>query len=319
MKNTGIHHVSILASDIREAYNFYHNILGLKLILKTVNQDDSNMYHLFFGDETGREGTEFTVFEMKGARENRFGTNAIERTMFLVSSEDSLYFWEKRLDEFNVLHYGIEEYNGQKILRFEDRDGQKLGLVYRKGKIGEMYPFVKEGIPKKHAILGIGDVYFRVRYTEPTQKILENYYGFIKYGETEFYNHKISLFKSEDNPFGHEIHVIEDKDSAVERNGVGGIHHIAFGVESVSDLEELQQKIDEKNYLGSGIKNREFIVSSYFREASHLLFETATPLNRSSKDLPEQGKDFDKIPLFLPKFLESKRERIERNIDFKFQ
>ena len=68
MKNTGIHHVSVLGSDIRKAYNFYHNILGLKLILKTVNQDDSNMYHLFFGDETGREGTEFTVFEMKGGK-----------------------------------------------------------------------------------------------------------------------------------------------------------------------------------------------------------------------------------------------------------
>lgn len=86
MKNTGIHHVSVLGSDIRKSYNFYHNILGLKLILKTVNQDDSNMYHLFFGDETGREGTEFTVFEMKGARGNKFGTNAIERTMFLVPS-----------------------------------------------------------------------------------------------------------------------------------------------------------------------------------------------------------------------------------------
>ena len=319
MKNTGIHHVSVLGSDIRKAYNFYHNILGLKLILKTVNQDDSNMYHLFFGDETGREGTEFTVFEMKGARENKFGTNAIERTMFLVPSEESLYFWEKRLDEFDVLHYGIEEYNNQKILRFEDEDGQKLGFVYRNEKIGEMNPFVKEGIPKEHAILGIGDVYLRVRYTEPTQKILEDYYGFKKYGETKFYDWKISLFKSENSPFKHEIHIIEDKDSAVERNGVGGIHHIAFGVESVDDLEELQQKINEKNYLSSGIKNREFMVSSYFRKANHLLFETATPLDRSSKDLPEQGQDFDEIPLFLPEFLERKRERIEKNLNFKFQ
>lgn len=93
---------------------------------------------------------------------------------------------------------------------------------------------------------------------------------------------------------------------------------VLFGVESVDDLEELQQKIDEKNYLSSGIKNREFMVSSYFRESNHLLFETATSLDRSSKDLPEQGQDFDEIPLFLPEFLERKRERIEKNLNFKF-
>ena len=319
MKNTGIHHVSVLGSDIRKAYNFYHNILGLKLILKTVNQDDSNMYHLFFGDDTGREGTEFTVFEMKGTKKNSFGTNAIERTMFLVPSEEALYFWEKRLSDFGVLHYGIEEYNNQKILRFEDEDGQKLGFVYRKEKIGKMNPYIHEGIPEEYSVLGIGDVYLRLRYTEPTQKILENYYGFKKYGETEFYNRKITLLKSENSPFKHEIHIIEDKDSPVEINGVGGIHHVAFGVESVDDLEELQQLINEKNYLNSGIKDREFMVSSYFREANYLLFETATPLNRNSKELPEQKKDFDEIPLFLPEFLERKRERIEKNINSKFK
>lgn len=105
MNNTGLHHISVLSSNAERAFYFYHHILGLKLILKTVNQDDPNIYHLFFGDETGRGGTEFTVFEMKGAKENRFGTNAIERTMFLVRSEKSLYFWEKRFDDFNVCHY----------------------------------------------------------------------------------------------------------------------------------------------------------------------------------------------------------------------
>lgn len=82
MKNTGIHHVSVLVRSAKKAYDFYTNILGLKMFLKTVNQDDPTMYHLFFGDQEAREGTEFTVFEMSHFRDNQFGTNAIERVMF---------------------------------------------------------------------------------------------------------------------------------------------------------------------------------------------------------------------------------------------
>ncbi|MDO5088291.1 MAG: VOC family protein [Leptotrichiaceae bacterium] len=318
MKNTGLHHVSVLSSDAERAYYFYHHILGLKLILKTVNQDDPNMYHLFFGDETGRAGTEFTVFEMKGTRENSFGTNSIERTMFLVRSEASIRFWENRLTDFNVCHYGIETYNGQKILRFEDEDGQKLGFVYRNAEIGEMEPFIVEDIPEEHAILGIGDVYLRVRYTEPTQKIIEENYGFEKYGETVWNDFKVSMFRFEDSPFKHEIHIIEDKKSRLQHLGTGGIHHIAFGVEDVEDLEELQKELDEKNVQSSGIVNREFIVSSYFREPNYNLFETATPLSKGKDSFPKQGRKFHEIPLFLPEFLEKKREEIERNVNFKF-
>lgn len=314
-----LHHVSVLSSNAERAFYFYHHILRLKLILKTVNQDDPNMYHLFFGDETGRGGTEFTVFEMKGMKENRFGTNAIERTMFLVRSEKSLYFWEKRFDDFNVCHYGIETYNGQKILRFEDEDGQRLGLVYRKGELREMEPFVAEDIPEEHAVLGIGDIHLRVRYTEPTQKILENNYGFEKYDEITVNNLKVSLFRFKNSPFKHEIHIIEDKASEIQRLGVGGIHHIAFGVESVEDLKVLQKELEDKNVQNSGIIDREFIVSSYFREPNFNLFETATPLNKEKESFPEQGKQFHEIPLFLPEFLENRREEIERNVNYELK
>ncbi|MBF0715466.1 VOC family protein [Gemelliphila palaticanis] len=318
MKNTGIHHISTLIGDIRTSYNFYHNILGMKLILKTVNQDDSTMYHLFFGDETGRAGTEFTIFEMKNYPENKFGTNAIERTYFLVKSEESIKYWEERLESFDVCHYGIEEYNGKKILRFEDSDGMKLGFVYKDTDMKEMDPYVHPDINPEHAILGIGEVHFRVRYTEPTEQILTNFFEFEKYNEIVDNDFKVSLLKIKDNPFGHEIHIIEDKKSQTSFNGVGGIHHIAFGVESIEDLELLQQKLDDKNFTSSGIVDREFIKSSYFRDPNFLLFEVATPLTKEKKDLPEQNKPFDEIPLFLPDFLEHDRQVIETNVDYKF-
>lgn len=239
--------------------------------------------------------------------------------MFLVRSEKSLYFWEKRFDDFNVCHYGIETYNGQKILKFEDEDGQKLGLVYRKGELGEMEPFVAEDIPEEHAVLGIGDIYLRVRYTEPTQKILENNYGFEKYDEITVNNLKASLFRFKNNPFKHEIHIIEDKASEIQRLGVGGIHHIAFGVESVEDLKVLQKELEDKNVQNSGIIDREFIVSSYFREPNFNLFETATPLNKGKESFPEQGKQLHEISLFLPEFLENRREEIERNVNYELK
>ena len=319
MKNTGLHHVSALSGDIRKAYYFYHNILGMKLILKTVNQDDQNMYHLFFGDDTGRGGTEFTVFEMKGTRNKKFGTNSIERTMFLLPSEEAIHFWEKRLTEYNVLHYGIEIYNGKKILRFEDEDGQNLGFVYRENiDLSKMNPYNAPDIPEKYSILGIGDIYIRVRYTEATEKIIENYFGFSKYNEIVENNRKISLFRFDGSPFRHEIHIIEDRKAPLQELGVGGIHHISFGVEDISDLKILQEKLEYRNFQNSGIVDREFITSSYFREANDNLFEVATPLLKDRKEFPEQNKDFDEIPLFLPEFLEKDRKEIEVNVNYKF-
>ncbi len=319
MKNTGLHHVSVLSSDVKKAYGFYHSILGLKLILKTVSQDDPNMYHLFFGDETGRGGTEFTIFEMKNYKYKKFGTNSIERTMFLVPTEESIYYWENRLNKYNVLNYGIEIYNDKKILRFEDEDGQNLGFVYKDNiNLDKMNPYVADDIPKEHSILGIGDIYLRVRYTEPTQKIIEEFFGFVKYNEIIKNNLKISLFKFYDNDFKHEIHIIEDKNSSLEDLGIGGVHHISFGVETIEDLEYLQQKLEEKNFVNSNIVDREFIISSYFREANNILFEVATPLSKDKKEFPLQNQNFDEITLYLPKFLEKNRKEIEFNVNYQF-
>ena len=120
MKNLGIHHVSSLISDIHNSYDFYHNILGLKLLIKTVNQDEQTMYHLFFSDTTGRGGTEFTLFQINTFKENKFGTNAIERIIFAVPSIESLTYWENRLNQFNIEHYGVETYGDELMLRFEE-------------------------------------------------------------------------------------------------------------------------------------------------------------------------------------------------------
>lgn len=314
MKNTGIHHISVLSSDVRKAYDFYHNILGMKLIIKTVNQDDSRMYHLFFGDENGRQGTEFTVFEMKRTKPFTFGTNAIERTMFLVASEDSLDYWVERLDKFEVCHYGIEDYGNRKILRFEDNDGQRLGFVYHEGiDLNNFHPYVHHDVEKEHAILGLGEVHLRVRYTEPSVRQLEEFFDFEVVETLSAFGKEVTVL-AHDNEFKHEVHIIEDKDAPDQRLGVGGIHHVAFGVQTTEDLERLQILLDEKNIPSSGIKNRDFMFSSYYRDPSNNVFEVATPITKERDSFPKQNEDFDNIPLFLPDFLADNREEIERNL-----
>lgn len=319
MNNTGIHHVSVLSSNAENSFYFYHHILGMKLIMKTVNQDDTTMYHLFFGDEVGQAGTEFTVFEMKNFRKQVFGTDAIERTMFLVKNEEALYFWEKRLEQFNVCHYGIETYNDKKILRFEDEDGQRLGFVYRDYPLLNMQPYVADDIPEEYAILGLGDVYLRVRYVEATQQLLESFFGFSVYNKSFEQNSNITMMTFLENPFHHEVHLIEDRKNPKQILGVGGIHHLAFGVKSKVDLENLVKKLENRNITHSGIINRDFMNSIYFREPNHTLFEVATPLVEPRTYFPQQNLPFKEIELYLPTFLEKKREEIERNVNYVLQ
>ncbi len=313
MGNTGIHHISVMSSDIHEAFRFYHQVLGLKLTMKTVNQEDSRMYHLFFGDQKGRVGTEFTVFEMKKLAPYRFGTNALERTYFLVPSEESLDFWEKRLEEEEVLHYGIEIFGNRRILRFEDSDGQRLGFEYREGLDSSLFsPFITEEIPEEHAILGISSMDIRARYLEPTQRMLEKMFGFIKQEEIIAFGKKVVLFRF-DNLFQHEIHVIVDNDERDQRIGVGSIHHIAFGIESLSDMDFITEMLDNRNVERSIVKNRDFMHSVYFKDATKNVIEVATPLQDKGIDI-DQNKALDDIELFLPDFLESHRGRIENEL-----
>lgn len=317
MKNTGIHHISVLSNSAKRAYEFYTKILGLKLTLKTVNQDDSAMYHLFFGDEEGRVGTEFTVFEMKGTPMNQFGTNAIERTWFLVKNLEALTFWVNRFEQFGVLHYGVESFGGTSILRFEDEDGQRLGLMYdQQTDWSKMHPHITKDISEKVAIGGVAGVELRVRYPEATGKYLVGMFGFSKEEIVDFQERKYHHYQFHGEIFHHHVYLIEDRTSPIQKLGVGGIHHVAFGVESVRDLEQLVEKLDDHNKIHSGIVNREFMVSTYFREGNYNLFEVATPFVEE-KIIQEVADKFEEIPLYLPEFLEEKRTEIEGYLAWK--
>ncbi|MGP6145526.1 VOC family protein [Jeotgalibaca sp. A122] len=302
-----IHHVSAINRDAEKTYEFYHGVLGLNLHLKTVNQDDTAMYHLFFSDTEGRPGTEFTLFEMKSGVDRKFGTNAIDCTAFAVPTTNSLVFWEARLNERGYFNCEIENYNDSHILHFEDPDGVQLALVPVE-TTEQTYGQPTQAIPLEHAIVGLHSVHLRVRYAKATEAVL-----------TELFNLEVTnrfenrtVLSRPNALFNQEIHLIEDKNAPLEVMGSGGTHHVALSVKDEAELKVIDEKVRERNFLNSGIKDREFFKSTYFREANGILIEVATEEGQLSKR--SQAENFADQPLYLPSFLEPRRESIESNL-----
>ncbi|HEM2812599.1 TPA: VOC family protein [Streptococcus suis] len=316
MNNTGIHHISSLVGNIQQAYHFYHHILGLKLTLKTVNQEDSSMYHLFFGDEEGRFGTEFTIFDMPNHPSHRSGSNRLERTVFLVKDFAALEFWQKRLTEFEVENEGIQAFGNGHILNFQDEDGQLLGFTYHKS-VGEMFPYKTDEIPSEYAILGIASLHMRIREEKELLSLLTETFGFVE--ESRFvFEDKMVISLLFDNTFQHRLYLILDQESPISVMGVGAIHHIAFGVLDESDLEDLISRLNLINRPHSGIINRDFIHSLYFRAPNYLMFEVATMAGEREATMPRQDKLLDKVELFLPSFFEEDRQEIEKTLSQRY-
>src|SRR5215216_1623634 len=146
MQLHGIHHLTAVSSSIRENLRFYTQTMGMRLVKRSVNQDDVSAYHLFYADSVGTPGTDLTFFDWNMPREKR-GTNSIVRTMLRVSGTSSLEFWRARLEELSVTHGEIVERDGRAVLDFEDPEGQRLALIDDDGKGDEPKPWTTSPVP----------------------------------------------------------------------------------------------------------------------------------------------------------------------------
>lgn len=309
-----IHHVSVINRDRYVTFDFYHKLLGLEFLLKTVNQDEVEMVHLFFGDKSGRPGTEFSVFEMQNVPPKKFGTNSLERTVFAVPSEESLEFWLARFEAQDVFNCEIEHYQGRNYLHFEDQDGIQLALTpLRKGDTSEHAPHISADIPPEHAILGIDSFQCRVRYADASARAFMSMHGLQKLETYEHNDHQVTVLGGEDALFGQQLHLIEDRIRDIEEQGAGSVQHIALNAKNRDYLYEVEKKILDINFRYSGIKQRDFFESLYYREPNNLLIEVATEQTNFVKPTMETA-DYDAIPLFLPDFLEDRRSYIENRI-----
>lgn len=300
---SGHHHTSMITKDANKNNHFYKNILGLRRVKMTVNQDDPSMYHLFFGDEIGSPGTELTFFEMPMAGRTHKGTNSISRIGLLVPSYESLLYWEKRFHKLGIKHEGIAEYTRRPSLSFEDPDGLSLVLIVS----GEGLPFWRGWsqsiIPSEHQIMGMGPVEMTVKRPEKLHDTLVNMFGYT----ISYQDGNETVYQSlAGEPFG-EIVVIE-KDGPNQRPGRGSIHHLAIRAKDEEELKHWESKVRERGFQTNGIIDRYYFKSLYFRESNGILFEIATdgPGFTIDADLAHLGETLD-----LPPFLEERREEIE--------
>src|ERR1019366_4538078 len=157
MQLSGIHHLTAITSDIRGNHGFYTGTLGLRLVKRTVNQDDVSAYHLFYADGRGSPGTDITFFDFPAPREGR-GTNSIVRTGFRIATEASLGWWARRFEAEGVAHDAPAAPDGRPTLEFEDGEGQRLSLVVGTSPGAPAHPWAKSPVPAEHQILGLGPI-----------------------------------------------------------------------------------------------------------------------------------------------------------------
>ncbi|SMQ78580.1 glyoxalase family protein [Bacillus sp. OV166] len=303
----GIHHVTAITSSAEKNYEFFTYVLGMRLVKKTVNQDDIQTYHLFFADDKGSAGTDMTFFDFPGIPKGVHGTNEISKTSFRVPSDESLDYWVKRFDRLEVKHTGIKEQFGKKTLSFVDFDDQQYQLIsdeFNKG-VESGTPWQKGPIPLEYAITGLGSVFVRIANFDYFKEMMEKVLLF-KETDKEGAFH---LFEVGEGGNGASVIVEYNAILPEARQGFGTVHHAAFRVENRSVLEEWIERMSSFGFHTSGYVNRHFFESLYARVAPQILFEFATDGPGFMGDEPYETLG---EKLSLPPFLEPKRVEIEK-------
>lgn len=305
----GIHHVTAITSSAEKNYEFFTYTLGMRLVKKTVNQDDIQTYHLFFADDEGSPGTDMTFFDFPGIPKGRHGTNEIVRTSFRVPSDKALDYWVDRFDRFDVNHSGIQEQFGKKILPFVDFDDQQYQLIsdeYDQG-VAPGIPWKKGPIPIEYAITGLGPSLIRVAHIEHLKRILEEIFQFKEVDQEG------NFYLLEVGEGGNGASVILEHNTKLPQaiQGYGTVHHLAFRVHDRKSLDRWDERIRKYGLATSGYVDRYFFESTYTRVTPHILFELATDGPGFMGDEPYETLG---EKLSLPPFLEPKREQIEKMV-----
>jgi glyoxalase family protein len=291
MKLHGLHHVTAITARARDNHDFYTRNLGLRLVKKTVNQDDVSAYHLFYADGAGTPGTDLTFFDWPTAPERR-GTRSVTRTGLRVGSTTSLEWWRDRLGS----GVSITERNGKPVLDFEDPEGQRLSLVVD-----------DEPAAAVHQIRGLGPLLLNVPTFEPTDRVFRELLLLPNIGTYPMDGREVHVYQIGAKPgAARELHLRVDPDLPAARQGAGGVHHLALRT-TQADYHAWAQHLAESDMPHSGPVDRHWFRSLYFREPNGLLIEIATDEPGFTTDEP-----LDRLgeTLSLPPFLEPKRREI---------
>jgi glyoxalase family protein len=305
---TGIHHLTAVSAQIRENKQFYTDDLGMRLVKRTVNQDDTSAYHLFYADSVGTPGTDMTFFDWNVPRERR-GNHSVTRTALRVLDEASLGYWLERFAELKVGNSGIIELDNRLQITFEDPEGQRLALIADAGAGDAPVPWEDSPVPAAHQIRGLGPITMSVPQLAPTDRVLQTVMKLRpvrEYPDPDNARNTVHVYEMGQGGAHAELHVAVRPELPVAQPGAGGVHHVAFRVPD-AEYDAWAERLLEQRVANSGKVDRYYFRSLYFREPNGVLFEIATDGPGFAVDEPLETLG-DKI--ILPPFLEPRREQI---------
>jgi glyoxalase family protein len=294
----GIHHVTAICSDAQANVDFYAGTLGLRLVKVTVNFDDPQSYHLYYGDYNASPGTLMTFFVWPGGRRGRIGPPQATQTAFSVPV-DSIDFWQKRLTDAGVACEEAGVRFGDPFIRFSDPDGMGLEIV---GNADSRQAWKSETVPIEHAIRGFDSVTLRVRGAQKTRDVLSRVMGATSTTENDR-----TRFAFGNGASGHRVDVIDSGSDGAGNQGAGIVHHVAFRVADDASQAEWLKKITGEGLHVSPVMERNYFRSIYYREPGGVLFEIATDPPGMAVDEPLESLG---TTLKLPAPYEPHREEI---------
>ncbi|EDM36638.1 dioxygenase [Pedobacter sp. BAL39] len=298
----GIHHITAIAGNAKKNFNFYTQVLGLRLVKKTVNFDDPNTYHFYYGDEHGTPGTILTFFPWEGIQAGRRGTRQVTEIGYSVPA-GSLDFWLKRLEKYNVIYNKPAEKFGERYLTFLDPDGLKFELT-ESATADDRPQWITDEISAENAIHGFHHITITTNKMELTAKVLTDILGY-KLAQTEVNR---SRFVTDAVSQAAIVDLVEAPGEQVGHVAGGSVHHVAFRVKDEETLMYFRDKVVEAGLNITEKIDRNYFYSLYFREPGGVLFEIATdnPGFEVDESLEELGTN-----LKLPAQYESNRSVIE--------
>ncbi len=302
----GLHHVTATVDDAQGDLDFCLDLLGMRLVKKTVNFDNHHVYHFYYGTERGVPGTIWTTFPYKGrgVRTGVKGAGQVVTTSFSVPVA-SLGFWRRRLMDRGAEAKDVETRLGEEAIRIADPSGLSLELVAsdRDSRI----PWTGNGVGAGEAIRGLHSVTMVVRSLRPTLELMTGLLGFRVVDEAA---NRTRVAVGGDGP-GHIMDIVVDPDAEAGLNGLGTVHHVAMAVSTDDEQRRLREELLRMGLNVTDIRDRCYFQSIYFREPGGVLFEVATiqPGFTADEDVSSLGR-----ALMLPPWEEQYRPTIEAKL-----
>jgi glyoxalase family protein len=311
MQLTGIHHLTAVTARAAENVAFYTGTLGLRLVKKTVNQDDVSAYHLFYADGLASPGSDITFFDWPAPRERR-GSNSITRTHLRVPGESAVAWWHAHLreagQEAGIVLAEPALRDGRLTLDFEDPEGQRLALV-DDGGTGPEHPWDASPVPAAYQIRGLGPIRLSVLDPARTAAVLTDLLGMRRERSFETGDGPVAVYAMGPGGPAAEIQLLADA-AAPAQQGAGAVHHVAFRIPD-AEYEAWADRLKAARVPSSGPVDRYYFRSLYFREPNGILFEIATDGPGFTADEPLESLG---ARLALPPFLEPRRAEIEAGL-----